>query len=100
NLSEFELHARAILGLPIPQISLERTGASAVILAKEEGKNPVYTGIEEVLSEKQTDVRIFNKPSMRPYRRMGVVLAYDKPGAEVEKVKGAAIELAKKIKVG
>src|SRR5438270_12202431 len=44
NFSEFELHARAVLGLPIPEIILERAGASAVILATKEGKNPTYTG--------------------------------------------------------
>src|ERR1700751_1737734 len=48
NLSEFELHARAILGLPIPEITLERAGASAVILATEEGKNHFYSGVEGV----------------------------------------------------
>ncbi len=99
NLSEFELHARAILGLPILEITLERTGASAVVLANSEGKNPVYTGIEEVLKTSQTDVRIFNKPTTRPYRRMAVVLTYDKPGADVNKVKEKAIGLAAGIKV-
>ena len=53
NMSEFELHAKAILGLPIPEITLERNGASAVILASSEGKNPTYTGTENVLSNKQ-----------------------------------------------
>lgn len=99
NLSEFELHARAILGLPIPQITLERAGASAVVLAQEEGNNPQYSGIESVLSEPQSDVRIFNKPTTRKFRRMAVALAYDAPGADVDKVKEKAIELAKKIKV-
>ncbi len=99
NLSEFELHARAILGLPIPEITLERAGASAVILATAEGKNPVYTGVNDVLLEKLTDVRIFGKPTTRPYRRMAVVLAYDKVGADVNAVKERAIALAKKIKV-
>jgi phosphoribosylglycinamide formyltransferase 2 len=99
NLSEFELHARAILGLPIPEITLERTGASAVVLATQEGKNPTYTGIEEVLHNKLMDVRIFNKPTTRPYRRMAVVLTYDKVGADVNAVKERAIKLAKEIKV-
>jgi phosphoribosylglycinamide formyltransferase 2 len=99
NFSEFELHARAILGLPIPEITLERAGASAVVLAKEEGKDPVYTGVEEVLREKQSDVRIFNKPTTRPYRRMAVALAYDAPGADVNAVKERAIQLASRISV-
>lgn len=99
NLSEFELHARAILGLPIPHITLERVGASAVVLATADGKNPVYTGIEEVLLNTQTDVRVFNKPTTRPYRRMAVLVTYDKPGSNVDSVKQKAIELAKQIKV-
>lgn len=99
NLSEFELHARAILGLPIPQITLERTGASAVVLAGKEGKDPAYTGVEEVLKHANTDVRIFNKPTTRPYRRMAVALAYDKPGTDAQVVKQKAIDLAKMIGV-
>lgn len=74
NLSEFELHARAILGLPIPSVELLRAGASAVILASDEGE-PSYEGIEDALSEKGIDVRFFGKPTARPYRRMAVALA-------------------------
>ena len=99
NLSEFELHARAILGLPIPEITLERVGASAVVLATHQGNNPKYTGIEEVLNNKLTDVRVFNKPTTRPYRRMAVVLTYDKVGVDVSTVKEKAIKLASQIKV-
>jgi phosphoribosylglycinamide formyltransferase 2 len=99
NLSEFELHARAILGLPIPEITLERVGASAVVLATQEGKNPSYTGVESVLQNWLTDVRIFNKPTTRPYRRMAVVLTHDKVGANVNAVKEKAIKLAKEINI-
>lgn len=99
NLSEFELHARAILGLPIPEITLERVGASAVVLATQEGKNPSYSGVEGVLQNHLTDVRIFNKPTTRPYRRMAVVLTYDKTGANVNEVKEKAIKLAKEINI-
>ncbi|HTA82184.1 MAG TPA: formate-dependent phosphoribosylglycinamide formyltransferase [Bacteroidia bacterium] len=99
NLSEFELHARAILGLPIPAITLERTGASAVILASESGHRPLFTGIDDLLKEPMSDIRIFNKPTTRPYRRMAVALAYDKVGADVDKVKEKAIALAKKVRV-
>ncbi len=99
NLSEFELHARAITGLPIPEITLERHGASAVVLATKEGKNPRYIGIEEVLVNPLTDVRVFNKPTTRPYRRMAVVLTYDVVGSDVDSVKQKAIELAKQIEV-
>ena len=74
NLSEFDLHARAILGLPIPLIEVTE-GASAVVLATKEGVNPRYTGVEKALSEPGIDVRIFGKPTTRPYRRMAVALA-------------------------
>jgi phosphoribosylglycinamide formyltransferase 2 len=99
NFSEFELHARAVLGLPIPEITLERSGASAVILATKEGLNPTYTGIESVLKEKKCDVRIFGKPTTRQYRRMGVVLTHDVPGHDVDETKQRAIMLAKNINV-
>lgn len=99
NFSEFELHARTVLGLPIPEITLERVGASAVILAEKEGNDPEFTGIENAISEPRTDIRIFGKPTTRPYRRMAVALAYDKPESDVDKVKERAIEAAKKIKV-
>lgn len=97
NLSEFELHARAILGLPIPQITLEKVGASAVVLANQEGRNPTYTGIENVLAQPQTEVRVFNKPTTRPYRRMAVVLTYDVVGSNVDVVKQKAMDLSKLI---
>lgn len=74
NLSEFDLHARAILGLPIPQIDVTE-GASAVVLATQNGVTPRYTGVAEAMSEPGVDVRIFGKPTTRPYRRMAVALA-------------------------
>jgi phosphoribosylglycinamide formyltransferase 2 len=74
NLSEFDLHARAILGLPIPRIDVVE-GASAVVLADRDGLNPRYSGVAEAMSEPDVDVRIFGKPSTRPYRRMAVALA-------------------------
>lgn len=99
NLNEFELHARTILGLPIPQITLERVGASAVVLAEDTGRAPVYSGTEDVLKEPLTDIRIFNKPTTRPYRRMAVVLTYDKTGADVNQVKEKAVRLSKMMRV-
>lgn len=99
NFNEFELHARAILGLPIPEITLERVGASAVVLATTEGKNPTYPGIEAVLENKLTDVRVFNKPTTRPYRRMAIVLTHDKIGSDIDAVKLKAIALAEHITV-
>ena len=74
NLSEFDLHARAILGLPIPSIECIE-GASAVVLAAKEGHNPTYLGVEDALGDKDLDVRIFGKPTTRPHRRMAVALA-------------------------
>jgi len=91
NFSEFELHARAILGLPIPEIKLERAGASAVVLANKTAEHFTITGIEKALAQINTDVRIFGKPSTRPYRRMAVALVY-------EAIDGDINELRKKAK--
>ncbi len=75
DLSEFDLHARAILGLPIPLINYRSASASAVILADREAASVSYRGLDKALSLKNTDVRIFRKPDSRKYRRMGVALA-------------------------
>lgn len=76
DLSEFDLHVRAILGLPIPEIRYEKAAASAVILAGEELPGPLaYPGLERALALKDVEVRIFGKPTARKYRRMGVALA-------------------------
>jgi phosphoribosylglycinamide formyltransferase 2 len=99
NFSEFELHARAVLGLPIPSITLERAGASAVVLASAEGGMPSFTGVEEALAQEKTDIRIFAKPTTRPYRRMAVALCWDETGKEVSAVKDKAVACAKKVKV-
>lgn len=99
NLSEFELHARAVLGLPIPQIELLKVGASAVVLASREGANPRYEGVAEAISEPQTDIKIFGKPTTRPYRRMAVTLAYADVNSDVNAVKEKAIKNAKKVSV-
>lgn len=99
NFSEFELHARTILGFPISEISLERAGVSAVVLADSEGINPQYEGLEEALSYPKSDVRVFGKPVTRAYRRMAVALAYDKLGTDIEEIKKRAVEIAQKIKV-
>lgn len=98
NFSEFELHARAILGLPIPEITLERVGASAVILSDREG-TPKYSGIEEAAAYPKSDIRIFGKPVTRPYRRMAVALVYDKVGTATDIVVKKAVEIAGKVRV-
>jgi phosphoribosylglycinamide formyltransferase 2 len=94
NLSQFELHARAILGIPISSIQLEKAGASAVILADKTADNFSITGIENALTQANTDVRIFGKPTTRPYRRMGVALAYDDVGADMDVLREKAKEAA------
>ncbi len=75
NLTEFDLHARAILGLPVPAEIAARPAASAVILADRESDNFAFEGLGDALALGDTDVRIFGKPVTRPYRRMGVALA-------------------------
>lgn len=94
NLSEFELHARAILGLPIPEIKLERAGASAVVLATKTADSFQITGLDKALEQSNIDIRVFGKPTTRPYRRMAVALAYDQTNADTgvlrQKAKAAA----------
>ncbi len=91
NFNEFELHLRAILSLPIFEIKLEKAGASAVILASENSNNPTFSGIEKIAALPKTDLRIFGKPTSRPYRRMGVALVYD----DLETPMEAIVERAK-----
>ena len=98
NFSEFDLHARAILGIPVLNIPLLKNGASAVILADNESSEwPIYKGLEQAVKHKNTDFKIFGKPSTRKYRRMGVALANGTEDCSVLVKK--AIEVAKKIKV-
>jgi phosphoribosylglycinamide formyltransferase 2 len=99
NFSEFELHARAVLGLPIAEITQERVGASTVILADKDGNNPSYNGLENAMANTKSNVFIFGKPITRPYRRMGVAVAYDSVGNDVNVVKEKAIRIAKMITV-
>ena len=75
NLSEFELHLRAVLGLPIPAIRCAAAAASRVILADRHGSQVSYNGLDSALSEPDTQVLLFGKAQARPGRRMGVALA-------------------------
>ena len=76
NFSQFDIHARVLLGMPLPEIKLNQPGASHVILAEKNASgNFVIDGVEEALKDKNVDYRIFGKPFLKPYRRMGVVLA-------------------------
>ena len=99
NLNEFELHLRAVLGLPIPEITFERPGASAVVLSPVAcAEAPCYEGIDKALAgDARLDVRIFGKPSARVGRRMGVVVGYDRPGCDLttlrDRVKAAAAKI-------
>ncbi len=99
NFNEFELHLRAILGLPIPAITLERIGASAVILATEHYDNPAFSGIETISQSHKSDFRLFGKPSSRPYRRMGVVVTYDHLEGDIIEITNRAKDLAKQVQV-
>ena len=97
NFNEFELHLRAILSLPISEITLEKAGASAVILATSNSNKPTFSGIEKVAALSKTDFRIFGKPSSRPYRRMGVVLTNDTLETPIENIVKKAKDAAKLI---
>ncbi len=100
NFSEFELHARAVLGLVIPEITLERVAASAVVLATDSNANqPVITGLEAASQLPQTDFRVFGKPNTRPYRRMAVGLAYEGLDGSTDTVRKVAKQVADCIKV-
>ena len=99
NFNEFELHCRAVLGLPIPQISQERIGASAVILSEVETHNPQYEGMEEVCKETDTYLRIFGKPEAHVGRRMGVVVSYAPNGSDLNALRDKCKAAAAKVKV-
>jgi phosphoribosylglycinamide formyltransferase 2 len=96
NFTEFELHARAILGIPVLDIPLVRNGASAVVLANKENNTfPIFTGLDETAEFTNTDFKIFGKPKTRPYRRMAVALAYGNEDTSVlvEKAKNVAAKI-------
>ncbi|WP_036485744.1 formate-dependent phosphoribosylglycinamide formyltransferase [Myxosarcina sp. GI1] len=96
NLNEFELHLRAILGLPIPQIEVFSPAASAVILATEHLDRVVYANVAEALTIPDTEIRLFGKPDSRPNRRMGVALAKAKT---IEAARQKATSAASKVVV-
>jgi phosphoribosylglycinamide formyltransferase 2 len=90
NLSEFELHLRAVLGLPIPAITSLGPAASRVILADDQGAPVRFEGVAEALAEPDTQVLLFGKPETRPGRRMGVALARGVDEAEARRRADAA----------
>ncbi len=96
NINEFELHIRAILGIPIPEIIIKKPSASRVILAQENFKYVAYTGIEQALKEKDTNLLIFGKNSCKKNRRMGVSLAN---GETIKEAREKADQSASVVKV-
>lgn len=96
NLNEFELHLRAILGLPIPNIEQLGASASAVILASEKSESVCFEGVAEALSEKDVDIKLFGKPTAHPYRRMGVALA---KADNVQDARAKAMKAARSVKI-
>lgn len=95
DMSEFELHVRAILGLPVPAIACT-PGASAAVLSEIEAQDPVLLGVDDALREPGTWVRVFGKPVAHPKRRMAVVLAR---GADVDEARRKAVQAAKGVRV-
>ncbi|MCU0568615.1 MAG: formate-dependent phosphoribosylglycinamide formyltransferase [Oculatellaceae cyanobacterium Prado106] len=96
RMSEFELHVRAIAGLPIGSIDLIRPGASAVILATESSNTPQFTGLHQALQVPTSQVRLFGKPTSHKNRRMGVALAL---GETIEEARDRAKTSASAIQV-
>lgn len=99
NLSEFELHCRAVLGLPIPDVTQERQGVSAVILSEVETTSPQYDGMEDVCQAERTYLRIFGKPEAHIGRRMGVVVCWDDAQASQDELRNKCKALAAKVTV-
>ena len=87
DLSEFDLHARAILGLPIPNVAFHGPSASKAIVADGNSAQVSFDGVAEALEEPDTQIRLFGKPELKGHRRLGVCLARaESVEAAVEKV--------------
>lgn len=96
NMSEFALHVRAILGLPVPLLRQNGPAASCVILAEGESAAPRYTGVDAALSEPDTGLCLFGKPEVHGRRRMGVALALD---SDIDAARAKARRAAAKVGV-
>ena len=96
DLSQFALHARAILGLPVPDIHFHGPAASSVILAEGNSTQPVFSNLAEALSQADTQLRLFGKPEVQGQRRMGVALAR---AASVEEAKNKAVAASDKVTI-
>ena len=104
NFSEFELHARAVLGLPVREIIQFKPGASAVVLAPESlaeqsGAAPVITGLADAAAEPDSDFRVFGKPTVRPFRRMAVAVTSGSPDDDIVDLVDRAKAVAAKIHI-
>jgi phosphoribosylglycinamide formyltransferase 2 len=94
DLSEFALHARAVLGMPIPEIRFFGPSASKAIVVEGDTDKVVFSNLEEILSEKGVQIRIFGKPEVKGHRRYGVLLATDETVEKaLEKVERAYAKL-------
>lgn len=96
DLSEFALHARAILGLPIPAIRQFGPSASCAVLVEGEGRAPRYHGVAAALAEPDTQLRVFGKPEVKGRRRMAVTLARD---VDVDAARAKAVRAAAQLRV-
>jgi phosphoribosylglycinamide formyltransferase 2 len=96
ELSQFALHVRAILGLPIPVIHQLGPSASCAVLAEGKGNRPRYHGVAEALTEPDTMLRLFGKPEVSGKRRMAVTLAR---GVDIAKARAKALRAAAKLKI-
>jgi phosphoribosylglycinamide formyltransferase 2 len=96
NYSEFALHARALLGLPMPQLEIAHPSASYVILGEGKSQNLSYSGIEDALSDPQVNIRLFSKPEIDGQRRLGVILA---TGDNVAEARERAQKAMKSVKI-
>ncbi|MGD2054913.1 MAG: ATP-grasp domain-containing protein, partial [Gammaproteobacteria bacterium] len=96
DLSQFALHARAILGLPLPNIHFHGASASSVILISGDSDQPRFDNLEQALAQPDTQLRLFGKPEVRGQRRMGVMLAR---GGNIEEARNKAISASGAIRV-
>lgn len=97
NLSEFELHLRAVMGWPIPAIHLEHCGCSAVILSPVESREPLNYNFLDALQQDRTRIRIFGKPEAHIGRRIGVVLCYSEVGDNMDALRSKAKAVARSV---
>lgn len=99
NLNEFELHARAFLGIPIPEIRLEKSGVSVALLADRHARHFEFRGINTVLEHPGTELRLFGKPVTRPNRRMGVFLLSGEKCEDAASLVPEAVRLAQNFSI-